>query len=255
MCSILGFCGKEFDYERVRAALLNTKSRGPDDTRIINTGDGWLGFNRLSIMGLTDHGMQPFIYKDFDVMSISQLEEGSDGTKLPSRYDSLTICNGEIYGFRPIKEYLMKKGYHFFSESDCEILPALYREYGTEMFNMLDAEFAMILYDLKKDSYIAARDPIGIRPLYYGISKAGNYLFASEPKNLLGLTERIMPFPPGHYFKDGEFVCYRDMAQTDQEIDGDLDTITEGIRRRLVNGVKKRLDSDSPHRLSPFRRT
>lgn len=246
MCSILGFCGKEFDYERVRAALLNTKSRGPDDTRIINTGDGWLGFNRLSIMGLTDHGMQPFIYKDFDVMSISRLEEGSDGTKLPSRYDSLTICNGEIYGFRPIKEYLMKKGYHFFSESDCEILPALYREYGTEMFNMLDAEFAMILYDLKKGSYIAARDPIGIRPLYYGISEAGNYLFASEPKNLLGLTERIMPFPPGHYFKDGEFVCYRDMAQTDQEIDGDLDTITEGIRRRLVNGVKKRLDSDSP---------
>ncbi|MBR4753590.1 MAG: asparagine synthase B, partial [Lachnospiraceae bacterium] len=132
------------------------------------------------------------------------------------------------------------------SESDCEILPALYREYGTEMFNMLDAEFAMILYDLKKDSYIAARDPIGIRPLYYGISKAGNYLFASEPKNLIGLTKKIMPFPPGHYFKDGEFVCYRNMSVPDQKIDGDLDTLTEGIKRRLVNGVKKRLDSDSP---------
>ena len=78
---------------------------------------------------------------------------------------------------------------------------------------MLDAEFAMILYDKQADSYIAARDPIGIRPLYYGVQENGTYVFASEPKNLVGLVGTILPFPPGHYFKDGVFTCYRDMSE------------------------------------------
>ena len=60
MCSIIGFCDKRAQYEVVKAALLKTKSRGPDDTRIVDTGNGYLGFNRLAIMGLTDAGMQPF---------------------------------------------------------------------------------------------------------------------------------------------------------------------------------------------------
>ena len=58
----------------------------------------------------------------------------------------------------------------------------MYREYGTDMFSMLDAEFAMIIYDAETDSYIAARDPIGIRPLYYGHDSRGTIVFASEPK-------------------------------------------------------------------------
>ena len=98
------------------------------------------------------------------------------------------------------KKELIQKGYRFKSGSDCEILLPLYREYGTEMFAMLDAEFACIIYDNKTGGYIAARDPIGIRPLYYGFDKQGVILFASEAKNLVGLTEKIMPFPPGHYY-------------------------------------------------------
>lgn len=69
------------------------------------------------------------------------------------------------------------------------------------MFAMLDAEFACILYDSKTQEYIAARDPIGIRPLYYGRDSKGVMVFASEPKNLVGLCEHIMPFPPGHFTK------------------------------------------------------
>ena len=78
---------------------------------------------------------------------------------------------------------------------------------------MLDAEFALVLYDGNTASYVAARDPLGIRPLYYGYDEDGQMIFASEAKNLVGLTERIMPFPPGHYFKDGKFICYRTSRQ------------------------------------------
>ena len=81
------------------------------------------------------------------------------------------VCNGELYGFRPLRERLKEK-YAFASESDCEILLPLYREYGLEMFRALDAEFALVLYDARKNRLIAARDPIGIRPLYYGGSRA-----------------------------------------------------------------------------------
>ena len=72
----------------------------------------------------------------------------------------------------------------------------MYKEYGTAMFAMLDAEFACIIYDGEREEYIAARDPIGIRPLYYGYDKQEAIIFASEPKNLVGIVENIMPFPP-----------------------------------------------------------
>ena len=138
-----------------------------------------MGFHRLAIMGLTPSGMQAF--------------------RLGENY---TVCNGELYGFEKIKEKLAEK-YTFQSESDCEILLPMYKEYGTDLFKMLDAEFACIIYDGEAKEYIAARDPIGIRPLYYGYDENGIIIFASEAKNLVGLTEKIMPFPPGHYYKGG----------------------------------------------------
>lgn len=223
MCSIIGFCGKSHSYDEVRRALKRTVSRGPDASRIQEVAGGYLGFNRLSIMGLTDEGMQPFT---------------RDGISL--------VCNGEIYGFRAMKEMLEAKGYEFVSDSDCEILPALYMEYGEAMFEMLDAEFALILYDEKEDLFVAARDPIGIRPLYYGVDDNGEYIFASEPKNLVDLTDKIFPFPPGHYFKDGKFYKYRDMSDVKYTISDGMEDIAKNIHDLLVKGVWKRLDSDSP---------
>lgn len=247
MCSILGFFGKGASEAEIKEALFKTHTRGPDAERLVDTGNGWLGFNRLSIMGLTDEGMQPFLFKDKGTARYEQeSEEKAYFSAKDYECDYVVVCNGEIYGFRPIKEELMRKGYKFISDSDCEILSAMYKEYGTGMFNRLDAEFAMILYDVKENTYIAARDPIGIRPLYYGKTKDGVYVFASEPKNLTTLTDRIYPFPPGHYFRNGEFVKYRDMSEVMETVFDDAGTVTRKIHDLLTEGVKKRLDSDTP---------
>jgi len=110
---------------------------------------------------------------------------------------------------------------------------------------MLDAEFACVIYDSAERSFIAARDPIGIRPLYYGTSDDGTMAFASEPKNLVGICKKIMPFPPGHYYKDGSFHCYCDITAVDKVIHDDIDTVCKNIHDKLVAGVEKRLDSDA----------
>lgn len=221
MCSIMGYCSKEALKELFMEGFSKTVSRGPDDSRVVDTGNGYLGFHRLAIMGLTPTGMQPFCL---------------DG--------SYVVCNGEIYGFQKWKQDLSDK-YTFESESDCEILLPMYQEYGVDMFAMLDAEFACILYDGKTQEYIAARDPIGIRPLYYGYDEKGAIVFASEPKNLMGLVGQIMPFPPGHYYKDGSFVCYCDIAKVESVITDDLETICKHIHDKLVAGVEKRLVADA----------
>ena len=221
MCSIMGYCSRSAAYDAFKEGFDKTISRGPDDSRIVDTGEGFLGFHRLAIMGLTPSGMQPF--------------------KLGKSY---VVCNGEIYGFEKLKQELSKK-YAFESDSDCEILLPLYKEYGTEMFAMLDAEFACIIYDGDLGEYIAARDPIGIRPLYYGYDKNGAIIFASEAKNLIKLTDKIMPFPPGHYYKGGQFVCYCDIAKVDAVCHDDLETVCRNIHDKLVTGVEKRLVADA----------
>ena len=221
MCSIMGYCGASADYERFMEGFEETISRGPDDSRVVDTGNGYLGFHRLAIMGLTPSGMQPF-----------------------SLGSSYVVCNGEIYGFEKLKKELSDK-YTFVSESDCEVLLPMYREYGTDMFAMLDAEFACILYDGETNTYLAARDPIGIRPLYYGYDEDGVIVFASEAKNLTSLVERIMPFPPGYYYKDGEFVCYCDISHPESACRDDLETVCRKIHDKLTAGVEKRLVADA----------
>ena len=222
MCSIMGFLSPRLDSETVKAYFDRTVSRGPDQSRIEPAGSGFLCFHRLAIMGLTESGMQPF-------------HLGGD----------MVVCNGELYGFRPVKEKLAEK-YSFVSDSDCEIILPMFREYGLEMFSMLDAEFAMILYDSAHDRLIAARDPIGIRPLYYGFLDDGQPVFASEAKNLVGLCDRIMPFPPGHYYADGKFVRYADLTTVEEYSTDGLETACAKIREKLITAVEKRLDADAP---------
>ena len=114
------------------------------------------------------------------------------------------------------------------------------------MFAGLDAEFAMIIYDSASDSLVAARDPIGIRPLFYGYLADGSIIFASEAKNLVGLCAHVFPFPPGHYYKDGKFVRYTDLTTVTRYSSDDLDTVTKKIREKLISAVEKRLDADAP---------
>jgi asparagine synthase (glutamine-hydrolysing) len=218
----MGYCSDLPLPEQFDACFAETVSRGPDMDRVIDTGKGVLAFHRLSIMGLTEEGMQPFL-----------------------RDGSAVVCNGELYGFAEMKRALEEKGYAFQSDSDCEILLPLYFEYGTEMFSMLDAEFALILFDGRTQEFLAARDPIGIRPLYYGYDARGVIVFASEPKNLVGLCKEILPFPPGHYWKNGRFFPYCDIAAVDTVVHDDLDAACGHIREKLTAGVKKRLVADA----------
>jgi asparagine synthase (glutamine-hydrolysing) len=218
----MGFSQKTLTRQEIVPFLDRTASRGPDMSQIVETPSGWLCFQRLSIMGLTEAGMQPF---------------SLDG--------DFVVCNGEIYGFRPLKRQLAEKGYQFQSGSDCEVLLPLFREYGLEMFSRLD-EFALVIYDASADSLIAARDPIGIRPLFFGYDRTGAIVFASEAKNLVGLCDEICPFPPGHYYARGRFVRYADLTAVRSYCKDDLETVCRGIRDRLIAAVDKRLDADAP---------
>ena len=253
MCSILAYCSAQADPQTMAEMLARTISRGPDDSRIMDTGNGLLGFNRLSIMGLTPEGMQPFVQEK-----------------------SAVVCNGELYGFRRLRDCLMRRGYTFRSDSDCEILLPMYREFGTEMFRLLDAEYALVIYDEENSRFIAARDPVGIRPLYYGQDCEGSFVFASEPKALTGICDRIMPFPPGHYAvieaADGQAADLKDRGHAGRPVGKDSDSygqkmelheyrriwepghvcedgmeqIAQNIHDKLLTGIEKRLDADAP---------
>lgn len=214
--------GYAVPMEKFKEGFDATISRGPDMSRIVDVKNGVLAFHRLAIMGLDESGMQPF--------------------ELNGNY---VVCNGEIYGFRKLKKELENDGYVFHSESDSEIILPLYEKYGYDLFGMLDAEYALIIYDGKKNSFIAARDPIGIRPLFYGFTESG-IVFASEPKNLTGICKKIFPFPPGYYYADGKFTRYRDITAVKEYVTGSLDEICKNIKEKLVRGIEKRLDADAP---------
>ena len=94
MCSIIGFTTKEITKEQILAQFAAVESRGPDMTEVLETKGAWLGFARLAIMGLSPEGMQPF----------------TDG-------ESAVVCNGELYGFRSLKQQLAVKGYTFVLQS------------------------------------------------------------------------------------------------------------------------------------------
>ncbi len=220
MCSFMVYTDSDISKEDFKKGFEKIQYRGPDMTRIVEDHGIW-GFHRLAIMDVTTSGMQPFDLKEKRV-----------------------VCNGELYGFRKVKDELIKDGYTFSSDSDCEIILPLYEKYGTDMFSKLDAEFVCVIYDGK--DFIAARDPIGIRPMFYGYSKTNKIAFASEAKALIDICDKVLPFPPGHYYKDGKFICYHDATKYSEKIDEDVDDICKGIKDRLEEGVIKRLDSDVP---------
>ncbi len=116
MCSIFTVLSQNLSEDVIRKCFDETISRGPDMSRLISIPGGWMGFHRLAIMGLDEKGMQPF-------------EMNGD----------YAVCNGELYGFRPIRKRLLEE-YPLISGSDCEIILPLYYEYGLDLFKTLDAE-------------------------------------------------------------------------------------------------------------------
>lgn len=223
MCSFMVYTKNDIEEKDFLECFEKIGYRGPDMARTDFTNGMW-GFHRLAIMGLNEKGMQPFYFKGDRV-----------------------VCNGEIYGFRTLKKSLENEGYKFNSDSDCEILLPMYEKYKEKMFEKLDAEFACVIYDADLNDYIAARDPIGIRPLFYGYSKVSDsIMFASEAKALVDLCNKILPFPPGSYYKKGKFIKYYDATKYTRYNDEKLDVIAKNIHDKLEKAVLKRIDSDAP---------
>ncbi|MBW1895610.1 MAG: asparagine synthase B [Deltaproteobacteria bacterium] len=219
MCGIAGCIGTK-DLDTVNKMLDALPHRGPDDRGVYTYGDYVFGHTRLSIVDVV-RGHQPIV-----------LNEGSRAI----------VCNGEIYNFRTIQENLSKE-HNFRSNSDTETILHLYEEKGVECVKDLDGMFAFAIFDGK--DFMMARDPIGIKPLYYGY-KDGNLYFSSE----LGAMSHsrvgeVKEFPAGHYYtsKDG-FVRYYQIPEIRDYLLADVDEAGKLIRETFIKSVKKRLLAD-----------
>jgi asparagine synthase (glutamine-hydrolysing) len=196
--------------------------RGPDQHRILSDEHGTFGFHRLAIMDVSEAGMQPFVKEGVTLM-----------------------VNGEIYNEHALKARYAD--YPYQGHSDCEVLMPLYRDKGAELCRELDAEFAFVLVDGLNHHVLAGRDPIGIRPLFYGYQKgSGAIAFASEAKALMPLCAKIYPFPIGTVYIDGRFVRYHDITLPDRPVLKDPEAIKQAIQEGLTEAVSKRRMSDVP---------
>jgi len=189
------------------------KHRGPESSDSTIIDNIFLGFHRLAINGLNNESNQPF---------------NIDGIYL--------ICNGEIYNYSELFSEFEKR-----TDSDCEIIIHLYLKYGIEYtLNCLDGVFAFVLYDSVKKILISARDPYGVRPLYYLINQK-ELVFASELKQFNGFEGKVQYFPPGNYYysnsKDTTIKKYTAFPFNTLE-SGDY---YYGIYSRLQQAVKKRV--------------
>ncbi len=200
------------------------KYRGPNNTLAADFGErGWMGFHRLKIIDTSDDGNQPMSYGHVHL-----------------------VANGEVYNYRPLMEEY-RDSYSFQSSSDCEVIIPMYMELGMlETARRLDAEFVCVIYDEKKDKYLAARDPVGIRPMFYGYAADGEMMFASEMKALSDLCEEVKPFPPGHIYDGEKFICFRDLSRVDSFVEDEMEEVLLNINKYLTLGVEKRLHADVP---------
>ena len=225
MCGFTVYTGSDMRTRLgVASEFHKIKYRGPDNTLIRDFGArGWIGFHRLKIMDTSDDGNQPMQYKNINL-----------------------VCNGEVYNYPELKAKY-ESTYQFESSSDCEVIIPMFLEKGIKQTAMeLDAEFVCVIYDSDQDKYFAARDPIGIRPMFYGYTLQGEILFASEMKALSDICKTVKPFPPGHYYEDGKILPYRDISKVESFVDHEVDEVFENINKYLTDGVEKRLTSDVP---------
>lgn len=147
----------------------------------------------------------------------------------------------------------MKEDFSFKTQSDCEVILALYNERNDdneiEFLNRLKGMFAFILYDESDDSYLIARDPIGIIPLYTGYDALGNFYVASEMKALTPVCDSVQTFPPGHYLssKDGKIKPYYQPQWTDYDQVKSNPADVKAIRDALTASIKRHLMTDVPY--------
>jgi asparagine synthase (glutamine-hydrolysing) len=230
MCGIIGVFDLKQSYEELRPGILvmskKIRHRGPDWSGINCCDKAILAHERLAIVDPAS-GAQPLTSEDGNLV--------------------LTV-NGEIYNHLELRKNL-KQDYHFRTKSDCEVILALYDEKGIDFINDLSGIFAFALYDKVYDTYLIARDHMGIVPLYKGWDKHGNFYVASELKALEGICPRIETFSPGHYLysKDGfEKKWYKPTWIDYDTVKENVSNIIE-LRKALEDSVHRQLMSDVPY--------
>jgi asparagine synthase (glutamine-hydrolysing) len=220
MCGIAGVFQQPAN-RIVKTMVKNISHRGPDGHGVMDILNGTLGHTRLAILDV-EGGRQPMNYQDTTI-----------------------VFNGEIYNYRELKrEHLASL--HVKTHSDTEVLIHLYRKFGPECVELLDGMFAFAIW--QNGEFFLARDPIGIKPLYYGMSKdKRRFFFASEIKALVGVVEGIKEFPAGHWYHSriGWQKYYR-LEETIHSFDGTEDEALPAIKSMLREAVYKRLLADVP---------
>lgn len=227
MCGIACILEIRGDPNELRQRALTMarrlRHRGPDWSGIYADDNAVLAHERLSIVDV-EHGAQPLINM---------------------AGDRILAVNGEIYNHRQLRAETA--GYPYKTASDCEVILPLYERYGTDFLNRLSGIFAFVLYDKRADTYLIARDPIGVNPLYMGRDNHGNLYVASEMKALVDFCRVIHDFPPGHYmtretkepvaYYRPNWRSYENVAETPLDIARLRTGLEEAVRRQMMSDV------------------
>lgn len=168
MCGIAGYLSSKgiIDKNKFDRMVDIVAHRGPDDRGVYCDRVAALGHRRLSVIDLSREGHQPFFYKDRYVM----------------------VFNGEIYNYIELREQLRTKGYTFQTQTDTEVLIAMYDCYGSECVSMLNGMWAFAIYDIDGAQVFCSRDRFGVKPFYYR-HRDGILIFGSEIKQILEVMD------------------------------------------------------------------
>lgn len=230
MCGIVCAFDLKQKAEVLRPKVLEMskiiRHRGPDWSGVFSNDKAILAHERLAIVDPAS-GKQPLFSEDKSLV---------------------LAANGEIYNHRDLRKQFEGK-YNFQTESDCEVILALYKEKGVHFIDEMNGIFGFAIYDVEKDEYFIARDHMGIIPLYIGWDQNGTFYVASELKALEGYCTKIQLFPPGHYMssKDGEFVQWYKREWTEFDAVKDNETSIAEIKKALEAAVHRQLMSDVPY--------
>lgn len=230
MCGIAGCFGKR-DEKTIRKMLEAMEHRGPDDDGIHNAERATLGHTRLSIVDVAG-GHQP-------------LTGGTDGIAL--------VCNGEVYNFFQLREETLKK-HNFRTSSDSETIVHLYEDRGASCVEALDGMFAFALLDTRGEGdLLLARDPIGIKPLYYGYYNDALYFSSELGAMSLAGVDQVHEFPAGHYYAPATgFVQYYELPRGEENPIDNIDEAAKLVREATTRAVEKRLLSDPDIHVGSF---
>lgn len=230
MCGIVCAFDLKQKSEVLRPQILEMskkiRHRGPDWSGIFDNNKAIMAHERLAIVDPAS-GKQPLFSPDKQLV---------------------LAANGEIYNHRDLRSSLESE-YEFQTQSDCEIILALYKEKGVDFVDDLNGIFGFAIYDVAQDSYFIARDHMGIIPLYIGWDQNGTFYVASELKALESTCTKIELFPPGHYLysKNGEFVRWYNRDWKDYDAVKDNETSIQKIKEALEDAVHRQLMSDVPY--------